>query len=243
MVNHIHGPGTDSVFASIKSGGTVIEVYAKDHLGSTTAFYRLGTSSTSGTVRQRYTYDEYGAVTVRDASGSPTGSTPETRYLFTGREYDATVGLYHYRHRWYHPELGRFVSPDPIGFEGRDVNIYGYCKSKPLLYRDPFGLWITLIDWGDAILSGGLLGAGSASAALGLEFGCYLKHGRPNTEEERRAMRNIAIAGVGGAVSGTIVSALVPVVPTAPVDAALAGVAMSPIGMACFVALGYFLGE
>jgi hypothetical protein len=45
-----------------------------------------------------------------------------------------------YRARWYSPELGRFISEDPIGFAGGDVNLYGYVKNKPIKRKDPFGL-------------------------------------------------------------------------------------------------------
>jgi hypothetical protein len=45
-----------------------------------------------------------------------------------------------YRARWYSPELGRFISEDPIGFRGGDINLFGYVKNKPLNRRDPRGL-------------------------------------------------------------------------------------------------------
>jgi RHS repeat-associated protein len=63
-----------------------------------------------------------------------------TRYTYTGREFDADTGLMYYRARWYDPQVGRFISEDPIGFRGRDVNFYGYVKNGPLLFRDPSGL-------------------------------------------------------------------------------------------------------
>jgi uncharacterized protein RhaS with RHS repeats len=34
--------------------------------------------------------------------------------MFTGREHDVETGNYYYRARYYHPEIGRFLSPDPI---------------------------------------------------------------------------------------------------------------------------------
>jgi len=45
----------------------------------------------------------------------------------------------YYRARYYDPNLGRFVSEDPIGFGG-GVNFYGYVHNKPASVRDPFGL-------------------------------------------------------------------------------------------------------
>lgn len=40
----------------------------------------------------------------------------------------------------YDSRLGRFVSEDPIGFNGGDVNLYGYVWNNPLNYYDPYGL-------------------------------------------------------------------------------------------------------
>lgn len=39
----------------------------------------------------------------------------------------------------YDSKIGRFVSEDPIGFGGGDVNLYGYVRNQPLKYRDPGG--------------------------------------------------------------------------------------------------------
>jgi len=36
--------------------------------------------------------------------------------------------------------MGRFISEDPIGFAGRDLNSYGYVGNNPTNYRDPSGL-------------------------------------------------------------------------------------------------------
>lgn len=59
---------------------------------------------------------------------------------YTGREYDDFTKLYYYRARWYDAQIGRFISEDPIGFAGGDVNLYGYVKNKPLNSSDPFRL-------------------------------------------------------------------------------------------------------
>jgi len=42
--------------------------------------------------------------------------------------------------RYYHPQLQRFVSEDPIGFRGRDFNLYAYVRNNPLRFIDPLGL-------------------------------------------------------------------------------------------------------
>lgn len=61
-------------------------------------------------------------------------------YTFTGREYDAETGMYYYRARYYDPNSGRFISKDPIGFKGGDVNLYRYVGNNPINIIDPFGL-------------------------------------------------------------------------------------------------------
>jgi uncharacterized protein RhaS with RHS repeats len=44
------------------------------------------------------------------------------------------------RARYYDPEVGRFISEDPIGFEGGDVNLMVYVGNNPILLIDPLGL-------------------------------------------------------------------------------------------------------
>ena len=50
------------------------------------------------------------------------------------------IGLYDLRNRFYFPDLGRFLQPDPIGFNGDPTNLYRYCSNNPLMWRDPSGL-------------------------------------------------------------------------------------------------------
>jgi hypothetical protein len=38
------------------------------------------------------------------------------------------------------PNLGRWMQNDPIGFEGGDVNLYGYEGENPVRYVDPSGM-------------------------------------------------------------------------------------------------------
>ena len=85
--------------------------------------------------------------------GNATGNLA-TRFRFTGREYDDFTGLHYYRARWYDSNLGRFISEDPIGFAGGDVNLYGYVGNGPLDGTDPSGL-IDPSVYQDPIMYGG----------------------------------------------------------------------------------------
>jgi RHS repeat-associated protein len=57
-------------------------------------------------------------------------------YLFTGQEWDAEIGLYNYRARFYSSELGRFLDVDPAR---QFFSPYIYAANNPVLYVDPTG--------------------------------------------------------------------------------------------------------
>jgi len=89
---------------------------------------------------EKYSYDVFGAVTIRDASDQIlTTSNFGNCRMFTGREYDTETSLYYYRARYYKPSIGRFLQTDPIGYSG-GINLYAYCSNNPLRWRDPWGL-------------------------------------------------------------------------------------------------------
>ena len=50
--------------------------------------------------------------------------------------YDVDSGNYFYRARSFNPETGRFLSEDPIGFDGLDENLYRYVFSNPVSFVD-----------------------------------------------------------------------------------------------------------
>jgi RHS repeat-associated protein len=64
------------------------------------------------------------------------------RFRHAGREYDAEAGIYYNRSRYYDPQLGRYLSEDPMGIDG-GLNLYGYGRNAPVNVRDPFGLAVT----------------------------------------------------------------------------------------------------
>jgi RHS repeat-associated protein len=74
-----------------------------------------------------------------DAWGRVESGAPPT-FGFTGREWDAETGLYYYRARYYDPVIGRFLSEDPIDFDGAGLNFYAYVGGNPATLSDPLGL-------------------------------------------------------------------------------------------------------
>ena len=58
--------------------------------------------------------------------------------------------MYYYNARYYSPQLGRFISRDPIGIAG-GINLYSYVANNPLKYTDPTGMVGIYMDFGTAI--------------------------------------------------------------------------------------------
>jgi RHS repeat-associated protein len=104
--------------------------YTRDHLGSV----REVTDGT-GAVRARYSYDPYGRRT-REAGDR------HADFGFAGMFWCAEAGLALARHRAYDPELGRWLSRDPLpDAEQREgPNLYSYVGNDPVNRVDPLGL-------------------------------------------------------------------------------------------------------
>jgi RHS repeat-associated protein len=79
-----------------------------------------------------------------DLWGGPTGpatSAPTSvtcRLRFPGQYWDEESGLHYNYFRYYDPEVGRFLSPDPLGLDG-GPNPHAYVPN-PCAWIDPFGL-------------------------------------------------------------------------------------------------------
>ncbi len=62
----------------------------------------------------------------------------EQNLRFQGQYYDDETGLHYNTFRYYDPEVGRFITQDPIGLRGSS-NLYHYAEN-PISWVDPFGL-------------------------------------------------------------------------------------------------------
>jgi RHS repeat-associated protein len=57
---------------------------------------------------------------------------------FQSKYYDSETGLNYHYHRYYYPQVGRFINEDPIGLLG-SLNMYSSVSNNPINYWDPFG--------------------------------------------------------------------------------------------------------
>lgn len=123
-----------------------IEYLHRDHLGSVERV-----TDESGNQLRALAYDPYGERRRADWMDLLTGSETDaladdlrtsTSRGFTGHESLDRTGFIHMNGRIYDPELGRFLSPDPIvqspGFS-QSWNRYSYVMNSPLSYTDPSG--------------------------------------------------------------------------------------------------------
>jgi len=124
---YVHGLGTDNVLTITRDGSTWY--YHYDGLGSVTEL-----TDSTGALAQAYEYDAWGIPTIYD----PTSSIGNP-YLYTGRRWDAPISLYYYRARHYNPATGRFIQPDPIGYDD-GPNLYTYVSNSPTVFVDPTGM-------------------------------------------------------------------------------------------------------
>ena len=132
MERYLHGPAIDQPLAVEDGSGDVLWMLA-DPLGTVhdLAKRNAGTGTTS--IVNHLTYDSFGEITTQSNPSQP------SQYGFTGRKWDGEAGLWWYRARWYDPGVGRFVSEDPIGFEGGDMSLYRYVENSPIGDNDPSG--------------------------------------------------------------------------------------------------------
>ena len=96
----------------------------------------------------RWLYDAYGNRKLISAGGSSgggtaSGSLPSSAHAssvgYRSQLHDSATGDIFLRNRFYSPSLGRFTSPDPIGYSG-GFNLYSYADGEPVNSWDPMGL-------------------------------------------------------------------------------------------------------
>ena len=104
----------------------------------------------NGTVVKNYDYDAWGTPTKDD------GAQIDNPIRYAGEYFDDESGMIYLRARYYQPEVGRFISEDThwntnnmifgdnysvpnITTIMQSSNLYAYCVSNPIAYRDPSG--------------------------------------------------------------------------------------------------------
>ncbi len=119
-----------------------------DHLGSPTML-----ATEAGEIAWRAQLDVYGVPREESVAGEERTQNP---WRFPGQYEDPETGLYYNRFRYYDPELGRYLSEDPIGLRGGQA-LFGYVTNS-ILWIDPHGLtgaYIFEFDTGEVYVGKG----------------------------------------------------------------------------------------
>lgn len=111
--------------------GTTNSYYLFDALGSTRKL-----TNSAGAVTDSYDFRAYGQIAA--ISGSTVNVFRWVGEL--GYYFDDDRDDYYIRARHYSPALARFMSQDPIGFDGSPWNLYEYVESSPISRVDSQGL-------------------------------------------------------------------------------------------------------
>jgi RHS repeat-associated protein len=140
---YIHGLG---LLAMVTPAGESY-TYHYNGIGSTVAI-----TDASKAIVNKYFYTAFGEVTNQ----SETVAQP-FKYVGQAGVMQEPNGFYYMRARYYDPEVQRFISEDPSGFEGGDTNLYAYVGGNPVNFNDPFGLCgenVSKGSWSDIALQG-----------------------------------------------------------------------------------------
>jgi RHS repeat-associated protein len=108
--------------------------YHTDHLGTP-----MEMTDEEGRIVWWGTYKAFGSCWVEKSCAI------ENNLRLPGQYYDAESGLHYNCFRYYDPIVGRYISQDPIGYNGDDFNLYRYVQSDPVNLIDPWGMiWVTV---------------------------------------------------------------------------------------------------
>lgn len=91
-------------------------------------------------VLETYGYSAFGEEEILNEKGCViSDSSAGNPWRYRGKRVDKEVGLMYFGYRYYDPEVGRWISPDPLGaIDG--PNLYAYARNNPMKYVDYFGL-------------------------------------------------------------------------------------------------------
>ena len=106
-----------------------------------TPYYALGDAnkniteylSSTGAIQAHFEYSPFGKITV--ASGS---DPDDFDFRFSSEVFEHETGLVYYNYRYYSPELGRWITRDPIGERG-GWNLYGMAGNRTINRWDNLG--------------------------------------------------------------------------------------------------------
>jgi RHS repeat-associated protein len=124
-------------------------------------------------------------------------------WRLAGQYYDNETGLHYVLARYYNPQLGRYLTKDPLFVEGGSDNFYIYCDGDPVNRVDPKGELIFC-----AIIVGAVIGAAIAGGIEAYRQKKAIDRGEQEGYEGWSIVKKAAIGGAIGAVGGGVGAAI-----------------------------------
>ena len=196
-VSDATGKTTADAARFVKLGGgpvsmvTTLSYVHNDHLGTP----QVMTDETGNEI-WRAIYDPFGKATIDDAS------TVDMNVRFPGQYFDSETGCHYNYFRYYCPDIGRYLTADPIGLVG-GLNLYSYVGNNPTYWVDPLGLDPFLVGRPLQGMTGNYAGhmfVVSGASYLGDPNAAVYSYGRSNAS--KRHGRNI-VSGLTGRVDSS----------------------------------------
>jgi len=179
QARYVHGLG---LIARIDSGGDPA-YYSFDAIGNT----RQLTNAIGGVVNT-YDYSPFGKVRQKS-------ETIPNKLRFIGRFgiMEEEVGLTLMRSRYYNPDIGRFITEDPLKQIG-DTNLYRYVSNQPTRWTDPLGLF----------LYGDYASTGVGFRDIGRDYGVGVVHFDTNNPENAGFYQYLGVYELALCAGGSI---------------------------------------
>ena len=93
------------------------------------------TTDAGANITATLSYDAFGSITDNSGPANPNVAWQGKQ----GYQFEQPLGLQYVRQRWYDPVTRQFISQDPLGFAGGDVNLFRYAGNNPINRNDPGG--------------------------------------------------------------------------------------------------------
>lgn len=143
-----------------------------DFRGNVTALVDIS----DGHLTESYRYTAYGEDETFDPSGVQQ-TTSLSPWRFSSKRIDLESGLTYFGRRYYDPEIGKWTTPDPLGYIDSS-NVYCFVRNRPLKYIDPDGRAVSdAVDYDPNVSNGSWLPCWSNSlSTLGNYVGKNYEH-------------------------------------------------------------------